>query len=65
MNYLILDSVAKPVNPLLGSLDESFEWNVSIKLQRSRGKLVSRAANSACSVAPNSCIASRPVHLVV
>ena len=38
MNSFILDSVAKPVNPLLGSLDESFEWNASIKLHGSPGR---------------------------
>jgi hypothetical protein len=32
MNPLILDSVLQRVNPLLGSLDESFELNASIKL---------------------------------
>jgi hypothetical protein len=32
MNPFILDSVAEPVNPLLGALDESFESNASIKL---------------------------------
>jgi hypothetical protein len=53
MDSFIVDSIGKPVNPLLGSLDESFEWNASIKLQRSRGKLVRRAANSASSVAHN------------
>jgi hypothetical protein len=32
MNLLIVDSIGMPVNPLLGSLDESFEWKGSIKL---------------------------------
>ena len=32
MNPFMLESAAKPVNPLLGTLDESFESNASIKL---------------------------------
>ena len=32
MNPLILDSRAKPVNLLLGALDENFEWDASKKL---------------------------------
>ena len=38
INFIIVDSVAKPVNPLLGLLDESFEWNASIKLHGSPGR---------------------------
>jgi hypothetical protein len=38
MNWFILDIAAKPVNPLLGSLDESFGWDASIKLRRSAGR---------------------------
>ena len=33
INLLILDSRAKPVNPLLGALDERFRWDASKKLQ--------------------------------
>ncbi len=39
MNPFILESVAEPVNPLLGSLDESFESNASIKLHCCPGEL--------------------------
>jgi hypothetical protein len=34
INLLIVDSRAKPVNPLLGALDERFRWDASKKLQR-------------------------------
>jgi hypothetical protein len=39
MNPFILESVAEPVNPLLDSLDESFESNASIKLHGCPGEL--------------------------
>ena len=39
MNPFILESVAEPVNPLLDSLDESFESNASIKLHYCPGEL--------------------------
>jgi hypothetical protein len=32
MNSFIVDSAGKPVNPLLGTLDENFEWDASKKL---------------------------------
>lgn len=32
MNLLMVGSAVKPVNPLLGTLDENFEWDESIKL---------------------------------
>ena len=36
MNPFMVDSRAKPVNPLLGALDERFGWDASKKLQRAR-----------------------------
>jgi hypothetical protein len=35
MNPLIVDSATKPVNPVLGTLDENFEWDASKKLHGS------------------------------
>jgi hypothetical protein len=42
MNPFIVDSVPKRVNPLLGSIDENFEWDASIKLHWPRGRSVDR-----------------------
>ncbi len=57
MNCTIVDSRPKPVNLLLGTLDENFEWDASKKLHRERrhfggreslGSAAGLPAKSAC-----------------
>jgi hypothetical protein len=52
----MVDSVAKPVNPLLGSLDESFEWNASIKLHGSAERWLTRGDLQGVFLAAAGCI---------
>ena len=58
MNLFIVDSVAEPVNPLLGSLDENFEWEESIKLFLSRHRFRTGAEFQSARLPATSCILS-------
>jgi hypothetical protein len=56
MNSFMVDRAAKPVNLLLGSLDESFEWYASIKLRWSLSICSSRADFQYALLRANGCI---------
>ena len=58
MNSFIVDSVAERVNPLLGSLDENFEWEESIKLLLSRHRFRTDAEFQSARLPATSCILS-------